>query len=556
MNQEYLFHLEAFCKYPFEYKNEYLIFKIDNKKIIFNLNSMIGEDNHDSEHFERILKLRNVNVTNAEEFSNFINFFGENMTKLCTVCGKKLEYPSGIITHCLAEECAIKSDSNVIDDNLVITYAKRDIITLKFLMKVAYTVLHSTKANLIFFPFPQDYYRSDKIVSREFSFDRTDPMKDIDALKKDIDELVKDKEFKFYNILLKAENDRQIVSYLGRKLYNFTRFVLKTNKTDLVSSPFQYQVNFKHGTTIVNKIESDNKVNLLSIKYSKEIENKFNVPNPEYLFHGSPLENWFSILRNGIRNCSGSKLMANGSAFGSGVYGADDISTPLHYAGGGCVGVLQIIGGKSQWKKSNYVVQDDTVLLLRYILLINPGGNIKNLENYFHNVLPKEKNTLLIRSTSKSNIRLEKELKKISKHKILKKVCNVDLINSNMFRWMVKMKFKESVLEKELEKVKQKYIELELVFPETYPMFPPKIQMISPRIISGEGFVNSGGTFCLENLSSNSWAPGAKQNQMHCLLLQIWSFLQEDKLKFEEGKYTFAEGEEAFIKMRDALGWK
>jgi len=43
---------------------------------------------------------------------------------------------------------------------------------------------------------------------------------------------------------------------------------------------------------------------------------------------------------------------------------------------------------------------------------------------------------------------------------------------------------------------------------------------------------------------------------MHCLLLQIWSFLQEDKLKFIKGEYTFEEGDKAFTNMRNALGWK
>lgn len=169
---------------------------------------------------------------------------------------------------------------------------------------------------------------------------------------------------------------------------------------------------------------------------------------------------------------------------------------------------------------------------------------------------PKKKNNLLIRTTSKSAIRLEKEIKKVKKHKILKKVCNVGFIDGDSLKWEVKMKFKKTELEKELEKVGHKTIELKIIFPEIYPMLPPQIQMISPRIASGKGFVNSGGTFCLENLSGNSWASGAKQNQMHCLLLQIWSFMQEDNLKFEEGKYTFKEGDEAFRKMRDALGWK
>lgn len=351
MDKEYLFNLEAFCKYPFKFEDGYLLFNINKRKITFNVTKGIGGSNYDSEHFERLIKFKNINWQNAEEFANFIIYFAKNLTKICTVCGKRLEYPSAIISHCLSEECSIKSDSYVMDDNLVVNYARRDLITLKFLMKVAYAALQDPRVDLIFLRKRKEYYASDKVVSRDFSFDRIDPPKDIKKLKNDLKKLIKDTKFKFYDKILKASNDRQVSYYLGRKLYNFTRFVLKSNKTDLISTPFQYQVNFKNGNTIINKLECDKNVNLLSVSYPKEVEKKFNIPNPEYFFHGSPLGNWFSILRNGIKNCSKSKLMANGAAGGSGVYGADNISTPLVYARGGCEGVLQVIKGKNNWKK-------------------------------------------------------------------------------------------------------------------------------------------------------------------------------------------------------------
>lgn len=38
-----------------------------------------------------------------------------------------------------------------------------------------------------------------------------------------------------------------------------------------------------------------------------------------FAFHGSGIENWHSILRRGLLNCSGTKLQTTGAAYGPGV---------------------------------------------------------------------------------------------------------------------------------------------------------------------------------------------------------------------------------------------
>ncbi len=44
-----------------------------------------------------------------------------------------------------------------------------------------------------------------------------------------------------------------------------------------------------------------------------------------FLFHGSGSENWYSILRNGIRVLSNTKYMTAGAAMGAGVYGSNQV---------------------------------------------------------------------------------------------------------------------------------------------------------------------------------------------------------------------------------------
>lgn len=51
----------------------------------------------------------------------------------------------------------------------------------------------------------------------------------------------------------------------------------------------------------------------------------------KFAFHGSGMENWHAILRNGLRNCSNTDLMVNGAAHGSGIYFAKDAGTSIGY---------------------------------------------------------------------------------------------------------------------------------------------------------------------------------------------------------------------------------
>eukprot|EP00754_Rhynchopus_humris_P004594 Rhum_TRINITY_DN12320_c0_g1::Rhum_TRINITY_DN12320_c0_g1_i1::g.51042::m.51042/K15258/PARP6_8; poly [ADP-ribose] polymerase 6/8 len=51
-----------------------------------------------------------------------------------------------------------------------------------------------------------------------------------------------------------------------------------------------------------------------------------------WAFHGSATENWHSIMRNGLVNASGGKLMVNGAAYGSGIYLSPSAAVSLGYS--------------------------------------------------------------------------------------------------------------------------------------------------------------------------------------------------------------------------------
>jgi len=62
-------------------------------------------------------------------------------------------------------------------------------------------------------------------------------------------------------------------------------------------------------------------------------------------FHGSPMGNWHSILRMGLKNYSNSKYQLNGAAYGQGIYLASHFSTSWGYCR---------FGELAGWPKSMY----------------------------------------------------------------------------------------------------------------------------------------------------------------------------------------------------------
>eukprot|EP00483_Globobulimina_turgida_P004622 UN04631 len=64
----------------------------------------------------------------------------------------------------------------------------------------------------------------------------------------------------------------------------------------------------------------------------KQLSVKNNNCGYRYAWHGSPMSNWHSILRNGLKNMSNTKHMKNGAAFGRGIYLAPNSGTSYWYS--------------------------------------------------------------------------------------------------------------------------------------------------------------------------------------------------------------------------------
>jgi len=101
-----------------------------------------------------------------------------------------------------------------------------------------------------------------------------------------------------------------------------------------------------------------------------------------YAFHGSSRENWHSIVRNGLKNASGTALQVNGTAYGRGIYMSPYLSTAAGYtrssSSNAVVAVVEVINHdikKSTQSKTNdiWVVPNESYVVTRMLLLFKSG---------------------------------------------------------------------------------------------------------------------------------------------------------------------------------------
>jgi poly [ADP-ribose] polymerase 6/8 len=126
-------------------------------------------------------------------------------------------------------------------------------------------------------------------------------------------------------ILARAHDDRELLKLIGTDGIDLLRWVLLSNRSHLISLP--HAMRFR---------EFDSSRQFMTLLSSPEAEEKFgrlkDIYGSIYLWHGSHGQRWHSILRNGLKNATGTKLQANGAALGSGIYFARNSSTSWGYS--------------------------------------------------------------------------------------------------------------------------------------------------------------------------------------------------------------------------------
>lgn len=104
------------------------------------------------------------------------------------------------------------------------------------------------------------------------------------------------------------------------------------------------------------------------------------------------------------------------------------------------------------------------------------------------------------------------------------------------------------------------YIEFRISFPPDYPMNPPFIRVVEPRLKSHTGRVTLGGSLCTDvlTLTENGWNP---MYEIELLLSNIFTEMQaaEPKLRIDfsnSSPYTIEEARNSFLRVAADHRWK
>ena len=124
--------------------------------------------------------------------------------------------------------------------------------------------------------------------------------------------------------IARFNSDKELAQRIGKNSLAVLRWVLLSQRSHIIqlppalqikNIPAQYQF-----MTLIGSPESE-----------KEFRNLKKRHGNIFLWHGSHGERWCSIIRNGLKNASGTRLQLNGKSLGSGIYFAPASSTSFGY---------------------------------------------------------------------------------------------------------------------------------------------------------------------------------------------------------------------------------
>jgi len=338
----------------------------------------------------------------------------------------------------------------------------------------------------------------------------------ISSGKRNLQQNNKDIVYKF--IAKDSLTDYDLLQVLGETKYNLAHF--------LVTSVSEMHMNLEE------RIINDKRILIVPIRHSLDKESNLNDENGRkletmHLFHGSSIDCWYSIMRNGIKICSQTKLQTTGTAHGNGVYVSNNAMTSLGYCrGGNILGIYEV--SKKHLKyggKQIDVCLDDSKLLLRYLIL-NAHNSSMHLNVFLKelnerqsvsppqhprktDLVPNAAYSTTIPVVATSSRRGMKRLVVEYRKSLKTDQFTVDLPDpDDLYVWNVYIRdFGDSNLEisKQMKEYGIEYIHIEIRFPDSYPINPPFIRIVSPVFMRFSGHITSKGAICMQLLTPGNW---------------------------------------------------
>lgn len=279
---------------------------------------------------------------------NITKYCMKYYTHHCSICGRVLEYPSDInnVPICNNDLCKyILIESPKYFD--VLTYLKTGKLPiLKIFTNIVIEALKSSKPDILLSPLQQTYLYY------------TDDIQHIDVAKlafniKTIQELIPT--FESVETITNEIIDKiiynhiQTAKYVGvfgeksdidvkikidaNEIYSTLWWLLCTVKCNYISTEHIPYSDIKIDDAI---LKLANLKGIIALQHSqaefKTIREKHHKIPIKTVYHGSATGNWLSIMRHGLKNLSNTTHMANGAAYGTGIYTASEFATASGYS--------------------------------------------------------------------------------------------------------------------------------------------------------------------------------------------------------------------------------
>ncbi|KAK8895504.1 Poly [ADP-ribose] polymerase 6 [Tritrichomonas musculus] len=164
----------------------------------------------------------------------------------------------------------------------------------------------------------------------------------------------------------KYANDEELRKSIGNEAFKLLSWVLFSNRTQLFWLPPPLELD-------VIKSADKNCIQFMSLMSSPEQESIFQQMKQKYgsifFWHGSALDKWHSIIRNGLINTSRIKgMVLHAAAYGEGIYLASDSSTSKNFSR----------SNSNPWNKSSLTDNLSVIALCEVIKL--PFGATHRIE--------------------------------------------------------------------------------------------------------------------------------------------------------------------------------
>lgn len=199
------------------------------------------------------------------------------------------------------------------------------------------------RAGKTFEPFPSFFLKDKEMRTKRGYLDNIQKARETGGTASEVRETNKDIKqirtlFKFIPSIDKCishcSNDQDLLLTLEKQtkntgqatsIYKLLQYLICTNRVSFKLLP---QVNKLSENEGIDEYILYNNEALKEAKFQKMRAKHGSV----FTFHGSSIENWYSILRNGPRNLSNTKMMTAGAAYGAGVYSAKAFATASRYS--------------------------------------------------------------------------------------------------------------------------------------------------------------------------------------------------------------------------------